>query len=118
MKLGNHYLTGSRLELAMAAFEKAIESDVGQIEAHISVANLLMQVKDYSHAHHHLHQVMLSAATSPSLDATNLRELLAHSIFTSFIAADKTKYKYPALRKSGILEMTGSNIDIKWRRVN
>lgn len=112
-KLGNHYLTGSRPELAMAAFEKAISYDSNQVEAHLSIANLLTQVKAYKQAIEHLHQMMLSAANYPYLEAVNLRELLAHGILASFLAADNTKYKYPALPTKEVLLAHGIQLDVK-----
>lgn len=68
-KLGNLYLTGSRPELAMAAFEKSIALDPNQVKSHLSIANLLMQPKDYKYINDHLHKMLLAAEHYPYLDA-------------------------------------------------
>ena len=112
-KLGNLYLTGSRPELAMAAFEKSIEFDANQIESHISIANLLMQVRNYKQAIQHLHQMMIAAEAYPHLEATSLRELLAHGICTSFIAATEAKNKYDPLPTQEKLMEVGSTVDLQ-----
>lgn len=96
-KLGNLYLTGSRPELAMAAFEKSVALDPNQVESHLSIANLLMQIRHYKEVIHHLHQMMLAADSYPHLETTRLRELLAHGICTSFIASAESKNKYNPL---------------------
>ncbi|AWE08573.1 hypothetical protein DCE79_14875 [Lysinibacillus sp. 2017] len=112
-KLGNLYLTGSRPELAMAAFEKSIELDPNQIESHLSIANLLMSIRDYQQAIHHLHHMMIAAHTYTCVEATYLRELLSHGICTSFIAATESKNKYPALPTQQQLIAAGSTIDLE-----
>ncbi|KOS71701.1 hypothetical protein AEA09_01575 [Lysinibacillus contaminans] len=81
----------------MAAFEKSIAIDPTQIESHLSIANILMDIKDYQHTIYHLHQKMLSAEHYEHLDATRLRELLAHGICTSFIASAESKQKFSPL---------------------
>ncbi|WP_332651502.1 tetratricopeptide repeat protein [Lysinibacillus sp. 54212] len=112
-KLGNLYLTGSRPELAMAAFEKSIEVDPNQVESHLSIANLLMQLRNYKQAIHHLHQMMIAAEAYPHLEATRLRELLAHGICTSFIAATESKNKYEALPTQTKLIEAGSTANLQ-----
>lgn len=112
-KLGNLYFTGSRAELAMAAFEKSIELDPHQVEAHLSIANILMQLKNYKQAIHHLHQMMIAAENYPHLEAKNFRELLSHGICTSFIAATKSKNKYDALPSQQQLIAAGSTVDLQ-----
>ena len=105
-------MTGSRPELAMAAFEKSIEIDPNQIESHLSIANLLLSIRDYQHAIQHLHHLMIVAHTYKYVEATHLRELLSHSICTSFIAATESKNKYPALPTQQQLIAAGSTIDL------
>ena len=112
-KLGNLYLTGSRPELAIIAFEKSIELDPHQVESHISIANLLMQLRNYKQAIHHLHQMMIAAEAYPHLEATRLRELLAHGICTSFIAATESRNKYEALPTKQQLIAAGSTVDLE-----
>lgn len=112
-KLGNLYLTGSRPELAIAAFEKSIELDPYQVESHISIANLLMQLRNYKQAIHHLHQMMIAAEAYPHLEATRLRELLAHGICTSFIAATESRNNYEALPTKQQLIAAGSTVDLE-----
>lgn len=112
-KLGNIYLTGSRPELAMAAFEKSIELDLNQIESHLSIANLLMPIKNYQHAIQHLHHMMITAHTYKHVEATHLRELLAHGLCTSFIAATESKNKYTALPTQQQLIAAGSTINLE-----
>ncbi|MER2192166.1 MAG: hypothetical protein ABS951_14490 [Solibacillus sp.] len=112
-KLGNLYLTGSRPELAMAAFEKSIELDPNQMESHLSIANLLMPIKNYQHAIQHLHQMMISAHAYKHADALYLRELLAHGICTSFIAATESRNKYPALPTPEQLLAAGSKVNLE-----
>ncbi|MEY9970192.1 tetratricopeptide (TPR) repeat protein [Lysinibacillus sp. RC46] len=96
-KLGNLYITGARPELAIAAFEKSIAIDPNQIESHLSIANILKDIKDYQHTIHHLHQMMLSAEHYEHLNANRLRELLAYGICTSFITSVESKQKYSPL---------------------
>ena len=96
-KLGNLYSGGARPELAMAAFEKSIALNPNQLESHFSIADMLVYIKDYEYAIHHLHQMMLCAEDYEHLDANTLRELLAHGICTSFLVSMDTKQKYPPL---------------------
>lgn len=112
-KLGNIYIAGSRPELAMAAFEKSIEFDPNQVESHLSIANLLMPIKNYEHATQHLHQMMMAAHTYEHLDATRLREFLAQGISTSFIAATESKNKYSALPTQQQPIVAGNPIDLQ-----
>lgn len=112
-KLGNLYFTGSRPELAMAAFEKSIELDPYQVESHLSIANILMQLKNYKQVIHHLHQMMIAAENYPHLEAKNFRELLSHGICTSFIAATKSKNKYEALPSQQQLIAAGSTVNLQ-----
>lgn len=112
-KLGNLYLTGSRPELAMAAFEKSIELDSDQTESHLSIANLLLHIKDYKHAIQHLHHMMITAHAYEHLEKNYLRELLSHGICTSFIAAAESKNKYSALPTQQQLIAAGSTIDLE-----
>lgn len=112
-KLGNIYVAGSRPELAMAAFEKSIEFDPNQVESHLSIANLLMPIKDYQHVTQHLQQMMMAAHTYKHLDATRLREFLAQGICTSFIAATESKNKFLALPTQQQLIVANSPINLE-----
>lgn len=67
------------------------------MESHLSIANILIDIKDYHHTIHHLHQMMLSAEHYEHLNANRLRELVAHRICTSFIASAESKQKYSPL---------------------
>lgn len=116
-KLGNHYLTGARPELAMAAFEKSIKLDPYQIESHISIANLLMQLGNYKKAIFHLHQMMIGAEAYSHLEVTHLRELLAHGICTSFIASFKSKNKFNALPTEQQLIQAGRTVDLQLDKI-
>ena len=93
-KLGNLYLAGARPELAMVAFEKSIAIDPNQLESHVSIGKILLQIKDYQHAIHHFHQMMLTAEQYEHLDPHSLRELVAFGICECFIASTESKQNY------------------------
>lgn len=104
-KLGNLYLAGARPELAMVAFEKSIAIDPNQMESHLSIGKILLQIEDYQHAIQHFHQMMLATEQYQHLDPHPLRELVAHGICESFIASTESKNRYsPIPTKEQIME--------------
>lgn len=96
-KFGNHYLTSSRADLAMAAFEKSIAINPQQIESHFSIAKLLYNIGQYKQALAHLHKVMLYAENYKHLSPLDIKELLANALYLSFMISAETKYKYMPL---------------------
>ncbi|WP_431027769.1 tetratricopeptide repeat protein [Lysinibacillus sp. LZ02] len=111
-KLGNLYSIGARPELAMAAFEKSIEIDPNQTESHFSMANILMDIKDYSNSLHHLHQMILAAEHYKHIEANHLRDLLAHAICSSFIINAESKGRLPALPTQEQLDAIGKDVNL------
>lgn len=72
-----------------------------------------MQLKNYKQVTHHLHQMMIGAASYKHLEINRLRELLAHGICTSFIAAYESKDKYAALPTQEQLLTAGSSVNLQ-----
>lgn len=112
-KLGNLYKSGARPELAMAAFEKSIALDANQLESHLSIANLLHEIKDYKNAIYHFHQMMIVADKYTYLTAKHLRELLSYGICNSFIAAYESKNKFEPLPSQQQLIEAGSTANLQ-----
>lgn len=110
-KLGNVYKTGSRPELAMAAYEKSIALDLMQIESHLSIAQLLQVLEQDKQAIFHYHQAMLFADRYEHLSDVQLRELVASAIANSFILAHESKNKLKALPSREDILAAGSSAD-------
>lgn len=76
-RLGNLYLSGNRPELAMAAFERAVELDSAQLESQYSIGDLLYQIQEPVAAAHHLRLALANARFYDKLDKTHLRNMMA-----------------------------------------
>ena len=76
-RLGNLYLSGNRPDLAMAAFERAIELDDAQVESHYSIGDLLYQIHEPTAAAHHFRMALANARAYDKSDTATLRDMLA-----------------------------------------
>lgn len=79
-RLGNLYLAGGRPELAVIAFEQSLCLDVGQLESHLSLADMLNQIGEHVDAAHHFRQVLVHARHYRKVDSKRLRDMLVHAL--------------------------------------
>lgn len=79
-RLGNIYYKGKRPELAVSAYELALHIDRGQVEAHFSLGQILLDCGEFEFAAEHLRQAVAFAHQYNALSAYDLRELVVGAL--------------------------------------
>ncbi|QDR82812.1 tetratricopeptide repeat protein [Sporomusa termitida] len=79
-RLGNIYYKGKRPELAACAYELALHIDKGQVEAHFSLGQILLDCDEFEFAAEHLRQAMAFAHQYNPLPAYDLREIVVGAL--------------------------------------
>ncbi|QQE79170.1 hypothetical protein [Alicyclobacillus sp. SO9] len=71
-RLGNIYKRGGTPVLAAVAFEQSLRYDSGQVESHLSLANILYQIGEFEACIRHSHLALVHARFYKSLDPAEL----------------------------------------------
>ncbi|HWR43852.1 hypothetical protein, partial [Sporomusa sp.] len=79
-RLGNIYYKGKRPELAACAYEQALFFDLGQVESHFSLGQILLECGEFETAAEHLRQAVAFAHQYNSLSAYDLREIIVGAL--------------------------------------
>jgi len=91
-RLGNIYIKGGRLDLAVVAFEESIKQDPCQMESHYSLGKILLEAGAKDAATLHLRRVLLTARDYDHLTPLAMRDLLTDALFMLFdILSDLNK---------------------------
>ncbi|MBO1005897.1 tetratricopeptide repeat protein [Pseudogracilibacillus auburnensis] len=110
-RLGNLYLSGNRPELAMSAYEHSLTIDPGQVESHFKLGDVLMDIKDWSNAGKHFHQVLIQAQSYKFLSAEDLREMLAVALQNLYIIHEMTSGEIPFLPSLDDMKKVGKLLE-------
>ncbi|WLD93099.1 tetratricopeptide repeat protein [Alkalihalobacillus sp. AL-G] len=110
-KLGNLYWTGSRPDLAVAAFEQSLDLDAGHTESHFSLAQILHRADEIELAASHYRKMLIGARYYKGMEALEFRELLANGLLDSFAITAKTDGKIQALPIRDELNLTPAEAD-------
>lgn len=103
-RLGNIYYRGKRPELAAVAYEQALLKDMGQVESHFSLGQLLFDCGEFEQAAEHLRQVLAFGHQYKHLTAYNLRELIVEALTLLFVIYNKSDRKIDMLPNPTELE--------------
>lgn len=79
-RLGNIYYKGKRPDLAASAYELALHIDKGQVEAHFSLGQILLDCGEFESAAEHLRQAVAFAHQYKTLSAFALREIVVGAL--------------------------------------
>lgn len=104
-RLGNIYYRGKRPELAVVAFEQAIAKDMGQVESHFSLGQILQESGELEKAAEHLRQAVAFSHQYQQLSVHNLRELIVSALSTLCVIYNQSKNKIDMLPKPSELAM-------------
>jgi tetratricopeptide (TPR) repeat protein len=104
-RLGNTYYRGKRPELAAVAHEQALVKDMGQVESHFSLGQILFDCGEFEKAAEHLRQAVAFSHQYEHLPAYNLRELIVGALTILFAIYNKSDRKIDMLPKPGELEI-------------
>lgn len=75
-RLGNVYNRGGVPELAVVAFEQSLRYDNGQVESHVSLANILYHFDEFDACIHHSHLALVHARFYTKLNPQSLHDML------------------------------------------
>jgi hypothetical protein len=79
-RLANVYFWGGRPDLGAAAYEKSIQLDAKQMEAHFSLGQILLGSGERAAGIRHLRLTLMTAHAYPHLLPVNMRELLVRTL--------------------------------------
>jgi tetratricopeptide (TPR) repeat protein len=79
-RLGNIYYKGKRPELAVCAYEQALFIELGQVESHFSLGQILLDCGEFESAAEHLRQAVAFAHQYTALSAYDLREIIVGAL--------------------------------------
>ncbi|SMD17060.1 hypothetical protein [Sporomusa malonica] len=96
-RLGNIYYKGKRPELAACAYEQALLTDMGQVESHFSLGQMLLDCGELEIAAEHLRQAVAFAHQYKSLPAVDLRELVVGALTVLLTIYNQSKKKIDVL---------------------
>lgn len=104
-RLGNTYYRGKRPELAAVAYEQALVQDMGQVESHFSLGQILFDCDEFEKAAEHLRQAVAFSHQYEHLPVYNLRELIVGALTILFAIYNKSNHKIDMLPKPSELEI-------------
>ncbi len=97
-RLGNLYWAGGRPELAMAAFEKSLRLDSGQVESCFSVAGMLYDLGEIEEGEKYFQKALLHGRHYKRLEPEALKQVLTFSL-VNLVAVhrrDPENIRFPA----------------------
>ncbi|MDF2572690.1 MAG: hypothetical protein K0R55_4294 [Sporomusa sp.] len=112
-RLGNIYYKGKRPDLAACAYEQAILVDMGQVESHFSLGQMLLDCDELEAAAEHLRQAVAFAHQYNSLSALDLRELIVGALIVLLAIYNQSNMKIdmlPSPKELAIASFTKSEI--------
>lgn len=104
-RLGNIYYKGKRPELAACAYEQALLLDMGQVESHFSLGQILLDCDMLEAAAEHLRQAVAFSHQYNLMSAIDLRELIVGALSVLLAIYNQSDKKIDVLPSPGELAL-------------